>query len=73
LAVARRNTGGKLVETGVFRVSAFESEMMIGLAANDEYWGGQPFPDYFEIRIRINARESWADLGAGRADLVEGN
>jgi hypothetical protein len=69
LAVARRNTGGKLVETGVFRVSAFESEMMIGLAANDEYWGGRIWWKGMVIsaRNRGGCGEN-VEIGAGGID-----
>lgn len=69
-AVGRRDGAGNPDGTGPFRFSA-NSNGILFLIANEDYWGGRPFPDAVEVYGNRSVREQWLDFAAGKADLVE--
>lgn len=69
-AIARRDDAGNPNGTGPFRFAA-NSNGILFLTANEDYWGGRPFPDAVEVYGNRSVREQWLDFAAGKADLVE--
>jgi ABC-type transport system substrate-binding protein len=69
-AVTRQNDAGDPNGTGPFRFAA-NSNGILFLAANEDYWGGRPFADAVEVYGNRSIREQWLDFTAGKADLVE--
>lgn len=70
-AVVIRGSDGALVGTGPFKLSQFEPNASIVLAAHENYWGGRPFLDSIEIRMGRPLREQALDFEMGRADITE--
>jgi len=59
------------LDTGPFRVTAFEPGRHATLAANDNYWSGRPFLDAIEVQLGRSLRDQMADFELGKADVVE--
>ncbi len=69
-AIRRQDDGGNPIGTGPFRFAA-NSNGIVFLSANDDYWGGRPFADAVELYGKRSVREQWLDFTVGKADLVE--
>lgn len=59
------------LDTGPFRLAAFESGRHATFAAHAGYWGGRPFLDAIEVQLGRGLRDQLADLELGKADVVE--
>jgi ABC-type transport system substrate-binding protein len=70
-SITARGPDGGLVGTGPFRVTRFEPDRMLSLAAFDEHWGGRPFLDAVEIEMGRSTRDQFVDFQVGRADIIE--
>jgi ABC-type transport system substrate-binding protein len=57
--------------SGPFRISEWEPERRVVLAANETYRGGRPFVDSVEIQMGRSARDRLLDLELGKADVAE--
>lgn len=69
-AIRRQDEAGNPNGTGPFRFAA-NSNGIVFLSANEDYWGGRPFADAIEIYGKRSLREQWLDFTVGKADLVE--
>ena len=69
-AITRRDGSGNPDGTGPFRFVA-NSNGILFLAANDDFWQGRPFVDAVEIYENRPIRDQWLDFTVGKADLVE--
>lgn len=58
------------IGTGPFQATGFVNGVLT-LTANDSSWQGRPFVDAIEIRGHRSVGDQWADLAAGRADVVD--
>jgi peptide/nickel transport system substrate-binding protein len=70
-AIVRRDSSGKILGTGPFRVNDFQPGRKLTLAANDDYWNARPFLDSIEIEFGISPRDQLIALELGKADLIE--
>jgi peptide/nickel transport system substrate-binding protein len=70
-AIAVRTATGALAGTGPFRVARWEPGSLLTLEAHDAYWGGRPYLDQVEIRLRRSERDRSLDFDLGRADVIE--
>ncbi|MBZ4416296.1 ABC transporter substrate-binding protein [Myxococcus sp. RHSTA-1-4] len=69
-AVARVDSGGRLVGTGPFRLLALEQERVV-LERNPAYWrAGGPLVDRLEFLLTRSRQEAVARLRQGALDLV---
>jgi peptide/nickel transport system substrate-binding protein len=59
------------LDTGPFRLTAFDPGHHATFAANEDYWGGRPFLDAIDVQLGRGLRDQLADLELGRADVVE--
>jgi len=69
-AIRRQDDAGNPIGTGPFRF-ATNSNGIVFLSANEDYWGGRPFADAVELYGKRSLREQWLDFTIGKADLVE--
>jgi len=69
-AIARQDDNGNPNGTGPFRFVA-NSNGILFLSANDDFWQGRPFVDAIEIYGNRPVRDQWLDFSVGKADLVE--
>lgn len=69
-AITRQDGAGDPNGTGPFRFAA-NSNGILFLTANEDYWGGRPFAGAAEVYGNRSVREQWLDFAAGKADVVE--
>lgn len=69
-AITRQDDAGNPKGTGPFRITA-NSNGILFLAANEDYWDGRPYPDAVEVYGNRSVRDQWLDFAAGKADVVE--
>jgi len=63
--------GGKIMGTGPFVVSQWDSGKKLAMAARDDYWAGRPFLDLVEIEMGKNFREQTISYDLGQSQLIE--
>ena len=56
-AILKRQADGKLVGTGPYRLSEWQPGERALFAANDDYWGGRPYPDAIEFQMGASLRD----------------
>jgi ABC-type transport system substrate-binding protein len=56
-AVVKRQPDGTLVGTGPYKVTAWQPGERALFTANDDYWGGRPYPDSIEFQMGSGLRE----------------
>ncbi len=56
--------------TGPFRIAQWDARRAL-LAANDDYWAGQPFLDGISVEMGRTPQQQLLDLEVGKADLIE--
>jgi ABC-type transport system substrate-binding protein len=69
--ILRRGADGVTSGTGPYRIADWQAGRHAALAANDDYWGGRPFPDGIDLRMFRTYRDQSVDLELGKADVVE--
>jgi peptide/nickel transport system substrate-binding protein len=57
LAIVKRQSDGTLMGTGPYRVTAWQPGERALFTANDDYWGGRPYPDSIEFQMGAGLRE----------------
>jgi peptide/nickel transport system substrate-binding protein len=70
-AISRRDSAGKPVGTGPFRVTDFQPGRKLTLGANDDYWNARPYLDSIEIELGASPRDQFIALELGKADAVD--
>lgn len=70
-AISRRDSAGKPVGTGPFRVTDFQPGRKLILAANDDYWNARPYLDSIEIELGANSRDQFIALELGKVDAID--
>ena len=70
-SISRHDAAGKVVGTGPFRVSDFQSARKLTLAANDDYWNARPYLDSIEVELSANPRDQLIALELGKSDVVD--
>jgi peptide/nickel transport system substrate-binding protein len=68
--IAKR-AGSKLIGTGPYSISQWDSGKRLTLAARDDYWNGRPFLDGIEVEMGKNLRDQMISLDVGKEDLIE--
>ncbi|HET9401611.1 MAG TPA: ABC transporter substrate-binding protein [Candidatus Acidoferrales bacterium] len=63
--------GDSVFGTGPFRISDWQSQKRLVLAANDDAWTGRPFADRVEVRLGVTPQQQILDLELGSADIIE--
>lgn len=72
-AVIRRNADNTLVGTGPYKLTEWQPGERIVLSANEDYWGGRPYPDSIEVQMGASLREQLLQRQLGQyaaADLT---
>ncbi len=60
-----------LVGTGPFRITEWQRQRRLVLAAHEDCWAGRPFVDGVTVEMGVAAPQQLIDLELGKADLVE--
>jgi ABC-type transport system substrate-binding protein len=68
-SIAKRD-GGKLIGTGPFVVTAWETGKKLTLSARDDDWAGRPFTDAIEIDFGQSPREQMIALELEKAQVI---
>jgi Bacterial extracellular solute-binding proteins, family 5 Middle len=74
-SIVRKSEAGLLIGTGPFRITAWEPDRRLALAAFEDYWAGRPYLD--TVAIEFGSQRGHADLfdipiGPARRILPEG-
>lgn len=56
-AIIKRLPDGVILGTGPYTLAEWQTGEHVVLAANDDYWGGRPFPDSIDFRMGLSLRE----------------
>src|SRR5260370_28397045 len=56
-AVVKRQSAGTCIGTGSYLVTTWEAGESALFTANDDYWGGRPYPDSIEFQMGAGLRE----------------
>lgn len=56
-AVLKRQTDGTLVGTGPYRLTQWQAGERALFTANENYWGGRPYPDSIEFQMGASLRD----------------
>lgn len=64
-AVIKRLSDATLVGTGPYKLSQWQPGEHAWFAANDDYWGGRPYPDAIEIQMGASMREHLLERNLG--------
>jgi ABC-type transport system substrate-binding protein len=56
-AIFKRQSDGTLMGTGPYKIAAWQPGERALFAANDDYWGGRPYPDSIEFQMGAGLRE----------------
>ena len=70
-AIAKKAADGTLAGTGPFRITEWDADKKLTLAANEDYWRGRPFLDSIEVEMGRNPRDQLTALELGHSDLIE--
>jgi ABC-type transport system substrate-binding protein len=70
-AVVKRSADNSLVGTGPYRLSQFQPGERAVLTANEDYWGGRPYPDTIEFQLGASLREQLLERQLGQYSAAE--
>lgn len=62
---------GSIFGTGPFRISDWQPQKRLVLAANEDAWTGRPFADRVEVQLGIAPQQQILDLELGKTDIIE--
>lgn len=71
-SILKRNSDNTLVGSGPYKLAEWQPGERVLLSANDDYWGGRPYPDSIEFQLGASLRDQLLErqLGAySAADL----
>ena len=72
-SIIKRNSDNSLVGSGPYRLNAWQPGERVVLSANDDYWGGRPYPDSIEFQLGASLRDQLLERQLGQysaADLA---
>lgn len=64
-AIVKRPADNTLVGSGPYKLSQWQAGQHAVLNANDDYWGGRPFPDAIDVQIGASLREHLLERSLG--------
>lgn len=64
-AIVKRLSDTTLVGTGPYKVSQWQPGEHALFTANDDYWGGRPYPDAIEVQMDASLREHLLERNLG--------
>ena len=70
-AVVKRNADNTLVGTGPYRLSEWQPGERAVLSANEDYWGGRPYPDVIQFQMGSSLREQLLERQLGQYSAAE--
>jgi len=70
-AVVKRLPDGSLPGTGPYKLSEWQPGERALLVANQDYWGGRPYPDTVEFLMGASLREPLLEHNLGRLSAAE--
>ena len=70
-AIVKRATDTTLVGTGPYKLSQWQPGEHALFTANDDYWGGRPFPDAIDVQLGASLREHLLERGLGHDHAAE--
>jgi ABC-type transport system substrate-binding protein len=70
-AIVKRQSDNMLVGTGPYRLNQWQSGEHALFAANEDYWGGRPYPDAIEVRMGASLREHLLERSLGREHAAQ--
>lgn len=70
-AIVKRNGDGSLAGTGRFKATQWQPGERATLAANEDYWGGRPYPDAIDFQMGTSLRDQILQRQLGPASLAE--
>ena len=65
-AIVKRLPDATLIGTGPYRVTQWQPGEHALFAANDDYWGGRPYPDAIDVQMAASLREHLLERNLGR-------
>ena len=72
-SIVKRTSDDTLVGSGPYRLAGWQPGERILLSANDDYWGGRPYPDSIEFQLGASLRDELLQRQLGQysaADLT---
>lgn len=70
-AIVKRISDGSLVGTGPYKLSQWQAGERATLAANEDYWGGRPYPDAVEFQMGTSLRDQILQRQLGPGSVAE--
>lgn len=70
-AIVKRQPDGTLVGTGPYRLNEWQPGERGSFAANDDYWGGRPYPDAIEFQMGNSLRDQLLQRQLGPLSAAE--
>jgi peptide/nickel transport system substrate-binding protein len=70
-AIVKRRGDGLLAGTGPFKLNQWQAGERAALSANEDYWGGRPYPDSIDFQMGANLRDQILQRQLGPASLAE--
>src|SRR5215472_15662492 len=70
-AIIKRLPDTTLIGTGPYKVTQWQPGERALFAANDDYWGGHPYPDAIEVQMAASLREHLLERNLGRDHAAE--
>jgi ABC-type transport system substrate-binding protein len=65
-AIVKRPADNSLVGSGPYRLSQWQAGEHAVLNANDDYWGGRPYPDAIEVQMGASLRDHLLERSLGQ-------
>jgi ABC-type transport system substrate-binding protein len=72
-SIVKRTSDNTLIGSGPYKVSEWQAGERLVLSANDDYWGGRPYPDSIEFQLGASLRDQLLQRQLGQysaADLT---
>jgi len=72
-SIIKRNNDNSLVGSGPYKLNSWQPGERVVLSANDDYWGGRPYPDSIEFQLGASLRDQLLERQLGQysaADLA---
>ena len=70
-AIVKRNADNTLLGTGPYRLTEWQPGERAVLSANEDYWGGRPYPDTIEFQLGASLREQLLERQLGQYSAAE--
>lgn len=70
-AVVKRNSDNTLLGTGPYRLTEWQPGERAVLSANNDYWGGRPYPDAIEFQMGTSLHDQLLERQLGQYSAAE--